>query len=131
MKKITLLSIFLIVTTLTATNAQQITSPTENKTVTHVIGNHYDVVYTDVNGNMFQEGQYFKIGERFKPHGIWKLYDRNSFELVTTAKYDKGEQIWVETIVDGETLRVDKYDLKVKRLEERIAALEQKVKELE
>lgn len=131
MKKITLLSIFLIVTALTATNAQQITSPTENKTVTHVIGNHYDVVYTDVNGNMFQEGQYFKIGERFKPHGIWKLYDRNSFELVTTAKYDKGEQIWVETIVDGETLRVDKYDLKVKRLEERIAALEQKVKELE
>lgn len=131
MKRITLLSFFLIVTALTATNAQQITTPTENKTVTHVIGNHYDVVYTDVNGNMFQEGQYFKIGERFKPHGIWKLYDRNSFELVTTAKYDKGEQIWVETIVDGETLRVDKYDLKVKRLEERIAALEQKVKELE
>ncbi len=131
MKKITFTFIFLIVIALTTTNAQQITTPTENKTVTHVVGNHYDVIYTDVNGNMFQEGQYYKIGERYKPHGIWKLYDRNSFELVTTAKYDKGEQIWVETIVDGEVLHVDKYDLKVKRLEERIAALEQKVNELQ
>ena len=131
MKKLVFTFVFLIVAAFTATNAQQITTPTENKTVTHVIGNHFDVVYTDVNGNMFQEGQYLKIDERFKPHGIWKLYDRNSFELVTTAKYDKGEQIWVETIVDGEVLRVNQYDLKVKRLEDRIAALEQKVKELE
>lgn len=131
MKKLVFTFIFLIVAALTATNAQQIESPKESKIVTHVIGNHYDVVYLDAEGNTFQEGQYLKIGERYKPHGIWKLYDRNSLALVTTAKYDKGEQLWVETIVDGKVLHVDKYELKVKRLEERVAALEQKVKELE
>ncbi len=131
MKKITFTLIFSIVAAFTATNAQHIETPKESKVVTHVIGNHYDVIYKDAKGNIFQEGQYLKIGERFKPHGIWKLYDRNSFELITSAKYDKGEQVWVETIIDGKVLHVDKYELTVKRLEDRIAALEKKVQDLE
>ena len=131
MKKILFTLVFIIVAALSTTNAQQIESPKESKIVTHVIGNHYDVAYLDADGNTFQEGQYLKIGERYKPHGIWKLYDRNSLELVTTAKYDKGEQLWVETIVDGKVLHVNKHELKVKRLEDRIAVLEKKIKELE
>lgn len=126
MKKLLLALLFITATSVT--NAQQtVVNQKDKQVVTHISGNNYDVIYTNLNGDVVQEGQYYKIGERFKPHGIWKLYNRNSLSLVTTAKYDKGEQIWVETIVDGETIRVNKYELKVKRLEERIVALEEKV----
>ncbi len=121
-----------LATSFSTTNAQQTVTSTENqKTVSHVIGNHYDVVFTDIEGNVLQEGQYYKIGERFKPHGVWKLYDRNTLDLITTAKYDKGDQLWVETIIDGQKVKIDKYQLVVKRLEDRIAALEKQVKEKE
>ncbi len=132
MKKYIFTLFIFLATTLSTTNAQQTVTSTEiEKKVTHVIGNHYDVVHTDAEGNILQEGQYYRVGERFKPHGIWKLYDRNTFDLVTTAKYDKGDQLWVETIIDGEKIKIDKYQLLVKRLEDRIAALEKQVKENE
>ncbi len=130
MKKLLFTFAFLVTMSLSVTNAQQtITSNENQKIVTHVSGDHYDVVFTNTDGAILQEGHYFKIGERFKPHGVWKLYDRNTLDLVTTAKYDMGEQLWVETIVDGKVLYVDQKDLKIKRLEERIAVLEQKVKD--
>ncbi|RNC84761.1 MAG: hypothetical protein ED557_07220 [Balneola sp.] len=132
MKKYIFTLFVFLAATLSTTNAQQTITSTENeKKVTHVIGNHYDVVYTDEEGNVLQKGQYFKVGERLKPHGIWKLYDHNTFELVTTAKYDKGDQLWVETIIDGQKIKIDKYQLLVKRLEDRIAALEKQVNESE
>lgn len=128
MKKLSLILSFLIVMSFSVTNAQQtITNNQNEKIVTHVSGDIYDVIYVSVDGEVLQEGHYFKVGERFKPHGIWKLYDRNTLDLVTTASYDKGEQIWVETIIDGKVLHVNQYDLKVKRLENRIVALEEKV----
>ncbi len=131
MKKLSFTLLFLVVVALTTANAQQIEIPEEQKIVTHIIGDNYDVVYKDLNGNTLKEGQYLKIGERFKPHGIWKLYDRNSFELITTSKYDEGEQLWVETIIDGEILYVGKDELKMKRHEERIAELEKKANKLQ
>lgn len=132
MKKYIFTLFIFLAATLSPISAQQTITSTENeKKITHVIGNHYEMVYTDQEGNVLQKGHYYKVGERFKPHGIWKLYDRNTFDLVTTAKYDKGEQLWVETIVDGEKIRIDKYELKVKRLEDRIVALEKKVKEID
>tara|TARA_R110000868_G_scaffold259361_1_gene517121 strand:+ start:21843 stop:22238 length:396 start_codon:yes stop_codon:yes gene_type:complete len=128
MKKILFTLAFLTAMSLTVTNAQQTIANTENeKIVTHVSGNNYDVVYTTTDGNILQQGHYYKVGERYKPHGVWKLYDRNTFDLITTAKYDKGEQIWVETIIDGKVLHVDHHELEVKRLEERIVALEKRV----
>lgn len=128
LKKLIIALVFVTATSFAGTNAQQSTTLTDNKkVVTHISGDNYKVVYTNTDGEILQEGQYFKIGERFKPHGVWKLYDRNTLDLVTTAKYDKGEQVWVETVIDGKTIYVDKYELKVKRLEERIAALEEKV----
>ena len=108
-------------------NAQDsVTNIVNKKIVTHVSGNNYDVVYLNDDGDILQTGHYYKIGERYKPHGIWKLYDTNTLDLITTANYNKGEQIWVETIIDGNVLHVDQYDLKVKRLEERIVAIEKK-----
>ncbi|MEQ9309676.1 MAG: hypothetical protein RLN90_09490 [Balneolaceae bacterium] len=131
MKKLLFTLCFLVVVSISVTNAQHTVTNTENnKTVTHVSGNNYDVIFTSTDGDILQEGHYYRIGERFKPHGIWKLYDRNTLDLVTTANYDKGEQIWVETIVDGKILHVNQYELKVKRLEDRIVALEEKVNDL-
>ena len=109
MKTLIVLLTFFTTITLTATHAQQSITSTENeKTVTHVIGSHYEVVFTNAEGNVLQEEHYLKVGDRYKPHGIWKLYDRNTLILITTAKYNKGEQIWVETVVDGKTIRVSK-----------------------
>ncbi len=131
MKKLLFTLSFLIAMSFTVTNAQQTVTNSENKKiVTHVNGNNYDVVYLNDDGEILQKGHYYKLGERFKPHGIWKLYDRNTLDLVTTASYDKGEQIWVETIIDGKVLFVNQYDLKVKRLENRIVALEEKIESL-
>ena len=128
MKKLVLTIALLVVTSLSVTKAQQTVTNNENKkVVTYVSGNTYDVVFINADGKTLQEGQYVKIGERFKPHGIWKLYSSNTLKLVTTAKYDNGEQLWVETNIDGNILFVDQNDLKVKRLEERIVALEEKV----
>lgn len=132
MNRLLLTLAFLLVSGFGVTNAQQTTESNENKkVVTYISGNNYDVIFTDNNGKVFQKGQYYKIGERFKPHGVWKLYDRNTFNLVTKAEYDKGEQLWVETIIDGKMIRVDQDDLKIKRLEERIANLEKKIGDLE
>ncbi|GAB5409888.1 MAG: hypothetical protein BalsKO_22530 [Balneolaceae bacterium] len=131
MKHLLFILSFLIVMSFSVTNAQQTVTNTKNeKIVTHAGGNNYDVIYTNADGEILQEGHYYKLGDRFKPHGIWKLYDRNTLDLVTTANYDKGEQIWVETIIDGKTIHVNQYDLKVKRLEDRIVALEEKVNDL-
>ena len=126
MKKLTVTLAFLLVASLGNTFAQQQVVNTENnKIVTHVAGNFYDVVFVTEDGNILQEGHYIKVEDKFlKPHGIWKLYDSNTFALVTTASYDTGEQLWVETMVDGKPLRVDKMDLTVKRLQNKIVALE-------
>lgn len=128
MKKLIVTMALIIVTALSAANAQHTVTNVENeKIVTHSGGDEYNVVYKDADGRIFQEGLYLKIGDKFKPHGVWKLYDRNTFALVTTAKYNKGEQIWVETNINGQLVKFDQQDLKVKRLEERIAALEKKL----
>ena len=48
---------------LTVTNAQQTIANTENeKIVTHVSGNNYDVVYTTTDGNILQQGKASKFG---------------------------------------------------------------------
>lgn len=122
----------LLVATVSATNAQYtVTNHDDERIVTHVSGDQYDVVYKNADGKILQEGQYLKMGKKLKPHGIWKLYDRNTFDLVTTAKYDKGEQLWVETNIDGQIVKVEQSELEVKRLQERIATLEKKIEELQ
>lgn len=132
MKKLIITMALLVVSAVTATNAQYtVTTTNDERTITHIGGDNYEVVYTDAEGNILKEGHYLKVGEEIKPHGVWKLYDRNTFALVTTAKYDKGEQIWVETNIDGQIVKVDQIELKVKRLEARIATLEKKINDIQ
>jgi hypothetical protein len=127
MKTLLLTIAVLLFTGLTNTTAQSKTDTENEKIVTHVVGNHYDMIMLSSTGEILQEGHYYKEGDRFLEHGVWKLYDYNTFELVTRAKYDKGVQIWVETWIDGEMIRVTQRDREVSSLRARVAELEKQL----
>ncbi|MCG8374038.1 MAG: hypothetical protein MI700_10910 [Balneolales bacterium] len=128
MKTLIITLALLVFTGLSSTTAQNI-NPENNieKVVTHVIGKYYDVAFYNTDGELLQSGQYYQVENKLKPHGIWKLYDTNTLALVTTAKYDKGEQLWVETTIDGKVVRLNQYEIQIHRLQNRIAELEEKV----
>ena len=132
MKALILTLIILVFTGVSNTSAQNNIENTENdRIVTHIIGNHYDMILLSSTGEVLQEGQYYKEGDRFLEHGIWKLYDHNTYELVTRAKYDKGVQLWVETWIEGEMIRVTQRDREVSRLKTRVAELEKQLAEID
>lgn len=119
---------FLSFTGLTNSTAQNTIEQVENqKIVTHLIGDHYSMTMYSAEGGVLQEGFYFKTDESFLEHGIWKLYDHNTYELVTKVKFDKGEKIWIETNIDGEFVRITQQDIEVNRLKNRISALEKQL----
>ena len=76
--------------------------------ITHVENNIYDVQFFDDEGNILQEGQYWKEGNTVKPHGTWVLYGFNTDEIITKAVYDKGEKLSIETIIDGKVVKANK-----------------------
>ena len=77
MKTLILTLAILLFTGLTNTTAQNNIKNIENeKVVTHVIGSHYEMIMFSSTGEILQEGNYFKEGDRFLEHGIWKLYDQ-------------------------------------------------------
>ena len=129
MKKFILLLTFLLFGNFAHLTAQLQPEIEIKKIVSHVIGNHYEMIKINTEGNVLQRGNYYKVDERFLEHGIWKLYDYNTFELVTKAKYNKGEQIWIETKIDGELIRVTKKEKEVIALKARIAELEKQLAE--
>lgn len=131
MKSLLLTLSILLLTGLSNTTAQNKVDKENEKIVTHVVGNHYDVIMFSSTGEVLQEGHYYKEGDRYLEHGIWKLYDYNTYELVTRAKYDKGVQIWVETWIDGEMIRVTQKDREVSRLKARVAELEKQLAEID
>ena len=131
MKSLLLTLSILLLTGLSNTTAQNKVDKENEKIVTHVVGNHYDVIMFSSTGEVLQEGHYYKEGDRYLEHGIWKLYDYNTYELVTRAKYDKGIQIWVETWIDGEMIRVTQKDREVSSLKARVAELEKQLAEID
>ena len=60
-------------------------------------------------------------------HGLWKLFDANTHELVTKTEFVFGEQTWVETNINGTLLHYSKEEITINRLHQRLAKLEQKV----
>lgn len=131
MKSLILTLSILLLTGLSNTTAQNKVDKENEKIVTHVVGNHYDVIMFSSTGEVLQEGHYYKEGDRYLEHGVWKLYDYNTYELVTRAKYDKGVQIWVETWIDGEMIRVTQKDKEVSSLKARVAELEKQLAEID
>ena len=131
MKSLILTLSILLLTGLSNTTAQNKVDKENEKIVTHVVGNHYDVIMFSSTGEVLQEGHYYKEGDRYLEHGVWKLYDYNTYELVTRAKYDKGVQVWVETWIDGEMIRVTQKDREVSSLKARVAELEKQLAEID
>lgn len=131
MKTLILTLVLVLVTGITNTTAQNTIDKQNDRIVTHLIGNHYDMIMLSSSGEILQEGQYYKEGDRFLEHGIWKLYDFNTYELITRAKYDKGVQLWVETWIDGEMIRVTQEERQVISLKARVAELEKQLAEID
>ena len=98
-----------------------------NKTVIKTSETSYDVLIKNKEGLIIQKGEYAKAGDKLLPHGTWTLFAHNSDKVLTKIKYDKGEKIWLETNVNGETKRLNSRDLTIHRLETRIAHLENKI----
>lgn len=117
----------LIISGFTSTNAQQVTNSENERIVTHVVGNHYSVMVYNTNGALIQEGQYYKVKDALKPHGLWKLYDYNTQELVTKAMYEKGNQLWVETYIDGEMIRITQKEIEANKLEPHVAHMQETI----
>ncbi len=98
----------------TALFAQQnIINEKHQRVLSHVEANVFNVQFMNDEGEIVQEGQYWKDGDLFKPHGIWTLYSLINGEVVTKATFDKGEKISVETVIDGELVKADKEQLAV------------------
>ncbi len=131
MKTLLVTLTIILFTGLTNIEAQNKSDRENVKTVTHLVGNYYSMIIVDDSGETLQEGQYFKEGNRFLEHGVWKLYDYNTHELITKVKYNKGVQIWVETKIDGIVTRVTQKDIELNNLRIRIAELEKQLANLD
>lgn len=115
MKRIISTILFALVLTTGLFAQQTITNEKHERILTQVETNIYDVQFLDSEGNVVQEGQYWRDGDSFKPHGTWTLFALNSGEVTTRSTFDKGEQLSVETIIDGMLVSVDKQQLVVRK----------------
>lgn len=94
---------------------QTITNEKHERVLTHVEHNIYDVQFFDQNGTVVQEGQYWKEGDKYKPHGTWILYAYNSQEIASKATFHKGKQLSIETMIEGELVKADLNQLAVNK----------------
>lgn len=131
MKKIISLLVFTVILFTNAFAQQNVINEKHQRVLTHVTENVYDVVFKDPAGDIVQKGQYLKIDNRFVPHGEWTLFAYQSDEIITRSKFDKGEQVWVKTNVNGQVIEADQKLLAIKQLESKISTLERKLAELE
>ncbi|MDR9417103.1 MAG: hypothetical protein RI564_12530 [Gracilimonas sp.] len=114
MKSILTTILFTLVLTTGLFAQQTITNEKHERILTHVEGNVFDVQFLDMEGKVMQEGQYWREGELFKPHGTWYLFSQDDHKVVTKATYIKGEQITIETVINGEILIANKQQLAAK-----------------
>ncbi len=128
MKTLILTLVLFLFSGFTNSTAQNAIEQVENqKIVTHLIGDHYSMTMYSVDGDILQQGYYYKSDNTLLEHGIWKLYDYNTYELVTKIKFNKGEKFWIETNIDGEFVRITQQEIEVNRLKNRITALEKQL----
>lgn len=129
MKTTILLFVTVLLTSVVA-HAQVTVENQPNKKVISVISdNLVDVQFEDIDGNVLQKGQYWITEGRYKPHGIWTLYTPGTDKILTSAKFEKGEKLWLETHLDGKKVKLDQEQLRIIRLEEKIAQLEKQLAE--
>ncbi|MDR9418742.1 hypothetical protein [Gracilimonas sp.] len=94
---------------------QDITNQKHERVITHVENNLYDVKFLNEKGDVVQKGQYWRDGESILPHGTWLLFSGNvKDKVVTKATFDKGEQLTVETFINGKLVQADQQQLAAK-----------------
>ncbi len=114
--KMSLFSLLFALVLTTGLFAQQnITNEKHERVLTPVEHNIYDVQFIDSDGTVVQEGQYWKEGDKYKPHGTWILYAYNSEEVVTKATFYKGKQLSIETMIEGELVKANVNQLAVNK----------------
>ena len=94
------------------------------KTLEQIDSRTYKVTYKDDAGIIVQKGQLWKQGKKLIPHGTWTLFSSTGKEVLTRTEFDKGEQIWIETKIDGKMVRYSQKQLAIKRIENEIKKLE-------
>ena len=104
----------LVFSTTTFAQKPVVENKSHERLITHVEGNIYDVRFLDENDVVLQKGQYWRNGNSLLPHGTWILFAQNSDKVVTKSKFEKGQQLFVETVIDGEVIRVNKQQLAAK-----------------
>lgn len=111
-----------------STQAQyRVTNEVNDKKITKIGEYLYDVEIYNEKGEILQKGQYWKDGNNLLPHGNWVLYSQSSDDIITTATYEKGQQVYVETNINGTMLRADENLIAIKRLERQIKELEKRL----
>lgn len=131
MKKLTTLFTLLFLVTFSLNAQQEVITPVSEKTITKITDNTYTVEVKSKDGLLIQKGEYFREGTDLIPHGTWTLYAHNSTDVLTRIKYEKGEQVWLETKIEGKFKRMDNDDIKIHKLETKIASLEKKIDSLD
>ncbi len=131
MKKLTMLLALFLSVTLTLSAQNDVKSTDIKKTIIKIADDSYSLKVTDADGFVIQEGEYLTDGKTLIPHGTWTLFAHKSDEILTRIKYDKGQKIWLETIIDGKMKRMDKDDITIHKLETRIASLEKKIESID
>ena len=129
MKKLLSITVLLFAFAFAATAQHNVTDANHQKKITKISEELYSVQIEDDLGFIVQKGMYWVDGEKLLPHGIWLLYEHQSSIVLTRIKYEKGVQIWVETNVNGERIRVDQNQITIRNLESRIIALEKQLAE--
>ncbi|MCP9290769.1 MULTISPECIES: hypothetical protein [Gracilimonas] len=109
---------------------QNITNEKHDRVLTHIEDNIFSVKFYDADGTVAQEGQYWKEGDLFRPHGKWALYSSIDGDIVTTSTFNKGERISVETVIDGKVVKADKQQFAIKQIEQQIDQLEKRLADL-
>lgn len=108
MKTVISTLLFALVLTTGLFAQQSVTNEKHERVLSHVEDNIFNVTFLDSNKDVVQQGQYWRDGDTYKPHGTWFLFAYGTDEIATTATYYKGKQLTVETIIDGKVIKANK-----------------------
>lgn len=124
MKNYVISTVLLLCLTLGVQAQDTVENVNHVKTLEQIDSNTYNVIYKDNDGIVVQKGQFWKEGKRYIPHGTWTLFSSTGKEVVTRSAFDKGEQLWIETKIDGEMVRFSQKELAIRKIENEIKKLE-------
>ncbi len=128
-KLLTICLLLVVAASLNAAAQTAISVPEEHKVISQISDDLYYAEIKDADGFILKKGMYWTDGSQLKHHGTWSLYAHQSDEVLTTIRFDKGETLWIETVIDGQKMKVNKEQLAAYRLQTAKKSSEQKLAE--